>query len=620
MKTTFALFTAVAAEPTFQEWAAQYGFNGDDAVMEQKYDANVAEIEKLNAEDNGATFGVNQFSGLTDEEFEATYLNYKPDEEGIHNSDLPVFEVDYSEPEVGDQDWEVSPIKDQGSCGSCWAFGAVAGLEGQAIHVLGRTDILSEQQVGDCTSSAMCSGGRADTAYGKLKNKDLYTLASYPYKAKNGRCTTGTASGVQLTGFTKQAGQLTDSQLASALDKYPQVVAVGASSWKSYKSGILKGSTSCSLNHQVYATGYGTDFFKIKNSWGESFGENGFIRIARTTAGCGTSGVLKDGAHYPNVVVKEETLASIAEEVNAADNGWEAQVPEKFESLEDVKSYLGAFLPGDAEYEEEPEEPLATTVEAPASFDAIEQWPQCTVISNVRDQSACGSCWAFGSVSSFESRACISTGKDIKYSPEDTAFCSNAGNGCSGGNSAWGYFKSTGVVTGGDYTDRGTGNSCYPYSLAPCAHHVPATSKYPACPSGEYPSPRCGRSCSESGYSKSFSADKVRASSSKSIRGESAMIQELVQNGPIYVSFTVYGDFPTYKSGVYKHTSGSYLGGHAVTLVGYGELNGQKYWKIKNSWNEQWGNNGHFLIARGTGECGIESGGSAGTVSAATVV
>ena len=81
-----------------------------------------------------------------------------------------------------------------------------------------------------------------------------------------------------------------------------------------------------------------------------------------------------------------------------------------------------------------------------------------------------------------------------------------------GDNSAWGYFTSTGVVTGGDYTDRGTGSSCYPFSLAPCAHHVPATSKCPACPSGEYPSPRCSRSCSDSGYSKSFSADKARAS------------------------------------------------------------------------------------------------------------
>merc|ERR1712064_29286 len=135
----------------------------------------------------------------------------------------------------------------------------------------------------------------------------------------------------------------------------------------------------------------------------------------------------------------------------------------------------------------------------------------------------------------------------------------------------------------------------------------------------EYPSPRCARECSESGYSKSFSADKTRASRAYSVRGESQIMQELVNNGPMYVAFSVYGDFPTYKSGVYKHTSGSYLGGHAVLMVGYGELNGQKYWKIKNSWNEQWGDNGHFLIARGSNECGIESSFNAGLI-ASTVV
>jgi len=98
------------------------------------------------------------------------------------------------------------------------------------------------------------------------------------------------------------------------------------------------------------------------------------------------------------------------------------------------------------------------------------------------------------------------------------------------------------------------------------------------------------------------------------------MMKDLVENGPMYVAFTVYGDFPTYKSGVYKHTSGSALGGHAVTLVGYGELDGQKYWKVKNSWNENWGDSGHFLIARGNDECGIESSAGAGTVASATLV
>jgi len=331
-----------------------------------------------------------------------------------------------------------------------------------------------------------------------------------------------------------------------------------------------------------------------------------------------TSSAMKAAAFVG--VVSANEFHEIAERVNSMQTSWKAEAPAKFGSVEEVKPFLGAFLPGDAQYEEpQVVEIPSTNAAVPTSFDSAENWPQCTVIANVRDQSSCGSCWAFGSTASFESRACIETGKDIKYSPEDTAFCSNAGYGCQGGNSAWGYFENTGVVTGGDYFDIGSGSTCYPYSLAPCAHHVPATEKYPACPSSEYPSPRCARSCSESGYSKSWSSDKLRASSSYSVRGESQIMQELSTNGPMYVAFSVYSDFPTYKSGVYRHTSGSYLGGHAVTLVGYGELNGDKYWKIKNSWNEEWGDNGHFLIARGVDECGIEDSVSAGLITSSGI-
>merc|ERR1712151_1286078 len=206
-------------------------------------------------------------------------------------------------------------------------------------------------------------------------------------------------------------------------------------------------------------------------------------------------------------------------------------------------------------------------------------------------------------------------GKDVRYSPEDTAFCSTAGMGCNGGNSAWSWFERSGVVTGGDYFANGKGDTCLPYSLAPCAHHVPATSKYPKCPSSEYPSPRCARSCSESGYSKGYDEDKVHAQSSYSVRGVSQIQQELSQNGPLYAAFSVYGDFPTYKSGVYQHRSGSYLGGHAIELMGWGTENGTPYWLVKNSWNEQWGNGGFFKILRGNNECGIEDDVSGGLVS-----
>jgi cathepsin B len=318
------------------------------------------------------------------------------------------------------------------------------------------------------------------------------------------------------------------------------------------------------------------------------------------------------------------SFEEIAETINSGNHGWTAQAPSKFANVEDVVPYLGAFLPGDEQYEEPDVMELVPSNDAlPTEFDSATNWPSCSVIANVRDQSACGSCWAFGSTASFESRRCIATGEDTKYSVEDTAFCQpifGAGNGCNGGNSAWNWFQSHGVVTGGDYTDKGSGDTCLPYSFAPCAHHVPATASYPACPSGEYPSPSCAKACSEDGYSTSYSDDKHMAQIAYSVRGVSKIQQDLVQNGPMYVAFTVYGDFPTYKSGVYTHQTGSRLGGHAVTLVGYGTLDGTDYWKIKNSWNEEWGAGGHFLIKRGSNECGIESSVNAGTFSSSEVV
>lgn len=76
--------------------------------------------------------------------------------------------------------------------------------------------------------------------------------------------------------------------------------------------------------------------------------------------------------------------------------------------------------------------------------------------------------------------------------------------------------------------------------------------------------------------------------------------------GPVTTGFTVYYDFEVYQSGIYKHTWGPNMGGHAVEFVGYGTENGVKYWKVKNSWGATWGEKGYFRIARGTDECGIE--------------
>lgn len=312
-------------------------------------------------------------------------------------------------------------------------------------------------------------------------------------------------------------------------------------------------------------------------------------------------------------VVANASFEDIVAFVNSNQSSWVASVPVRVATPADVRVYLGAYLPGDAEYQAPVVKAIRQQAAVPESFDARTQWPGCGGIAEVRDQSACGSCWAFGSVESFQDRACIATGKDVRYSAEDTAFCSSAGDGCQGGNTAWDWFQQVGVVTGGKYEDIGKGDTCLPYSLAPCAHHVPATEKYPACPQGDY-SGSCSRKCSESDFGSTYAGDKLKATSSYSVQGVSQIQSELMTNGPLYVSFSVYGDFETYRSGVYKHTTGDFLGGHAVEMIGWGNENGEDYWLIKNSWNEEWGNGGFFKIARGSNECGIEGGVSGGTV------
>jgi len=234
---------------------------------------------------------------------------------------------------------------------------------------------------------------------------------------------------------------------------------------------------------------------------------------------------------------------------------------------------------------------------APTSFDARTAWPDCPSIPLVRDQSACGSCWAFGTTESFNDRLCVSTKNTIILSPADVLACCSltCGMGCNGGypEAAWDYFKSHGVVP----------NTCFSYPYPACAHHV-ISPDYPPCPSAEYPTPKCNKTCADGS---DFTKDKIKAKSVYSISGESNIIKELSTKGPVSAAFTVYNDFLAYKSGVYQYVSGDALGGHAVEIIGYGTENGVNYWTVKNSWNPSWGDNGYFKIIRGTDECGIES-------------
>jgi len=313
-------------------------------------------------------------------------------------------------------------------------------------------------------------------------------------------------------------------------------------------------------------------------------------------------------------------FSAIVDQVNAAQSSWKAAPTDRFGSLEDVKTVCGTWTKDHPNYVDmklplHPAElnPLPVS-QIPDDFDSRTNWPKCTVISTVRDQSACGSCWAFGSTEAFEDSRCISTGEDREFSVEDTAGCCSGigcgmSQGCGGGqpSAALSWMTHTGVVSGGDYFNKSDASGgCKPYTLAPCAHHVPPSSKYPACPSKEY-NLFCTKKCSDAAANvTSYEDDKTKGSKAHALNTVAGMQTAIMTTGPLAVAFTVYGDFPTYKSGVYRHITGQALGGHAVEMIGWGVDSGTPYWWVKNSWNEQWGDGGYFKILRGKDECGIE--------------
>ena len=287
-------------------------------------------------------------------------------------------------------------------------------------------------------------------------------------------------------------------------------------------------------------------------------------------------------------------LVEVAKQVNSMKTTWLANeaIPTR-----DYAQFLGVL-----DTESLPVKHVRPLANLPESFDAAEQWPECASLEEIRDQSTCGSCWAFGAAAAATDRLCIASKGKIqdRLSDEDLlTCCEDCGYGCNGGytNAAWNWFASTGVTTGGEY---GTTNWCNAYAFPKCEHH--STGKYPPC--GEtQPTPECVKKCQD-GYPVEYEKDKHFFEKGYSVKGIEQIKTELMTNGPMEVSFTVYEDFMTYKSGIYQHVTGERKGGHAVKLVGWGVEDGVEYWKIANSWNEDWGEDGYFRIK--FGECGIE--------------
>ena len=270
-------------------------------------------IYRSNQGNKSYTLGHNQFSGMDDFDFRQFVHNHEFNNlystrayASDDNTTLPL-SVDWRDQNA------VTPVKDQGQCGSCWAFSTTGSLEGIYAIQTGKLVSFSEQQLVDCDNfknggnNYGCNGGDMDSAFSWIgTNNGLCSEESYPYVAEKQSCqsTCNVLPQSQIRDWVDV--QSSDIALMAAIAQQPVSIAIEADQidFQLYQSGVLTAECGTTLDHGVLVVGYGTeeeDYYLVKNSWGTSWGDQGYIKLGRGPQynnGQGQCGILLE-ASYP---------------------------------------------------------------------------------------------------------------------------------------------------------------------------------------------------------------------------------------------------------------------------------------------------------------------------------
>ena len=239
-----------------------------------------------------STVAHNEFSDWTEAEYKRL-LGYRA-EMKQENLNAELLDTENLAESV---DWvtkgAVTKVKNQGHCGSCWAFSTTGAVEGAMFLSEGKLQSFSEQQLVDCSKQNNgCNGGLMDYAFRYIETSPLELESSYPYKGRDGMCEYSKSKGVgKVKSYKDVSRDSTGKQLMAAIAKGPVSVAIEADQFvfQGYSGGIITSGCGSKLHHGVLAVGYGgvgdMQYILVKNSWGPSWGDQGYVKIAPNQCG-----------------------------------------------------------------------------------------------------------------------------------------------------------------------------------------------------------------------------------------------------------------------------------------------------------------------------------------------